>query len=244
MKLNLEQSEALAKEYVANKLYELDQNSQIIIAAEFIALEEVVEAVEKTGILVAAQNCGILNGSQALTGEVSTDHLADLGVSCVVLGHSERRTILGETDEMVNQKVKNALSSNVRPIICIGETESERLAKRTTEVVTFQIERALANVDVMANVSNIIIAYEPVWAISSTANAREAKPEEISEVLASIREFLTKNYGAAAQKITLLYGGSVTPDNAKAFKSLADIQGFLIGGSSLDVARFKAVIEA
>lgn len=242
MKLSLDQSEKLAKDFVSAKLHEIDQSSELIIGAEFIALEEVLEAVEDTNIKVAAQNCGILNGSQALTGEVSCDHLAEMGVSAVILGHSERRTILGETDEIVNQKTKNALASKLKAIVCVGETDAERSADRTTEVVTYQISKALKDVDVTAEAANIILAYEPVWAISSTANAREAKPEEIAVVLTSIREYLKKTYGDV--QITLLYGGSVTADNARGFKEIKDVEGFLVGGASLDVEKFKAVISA
>ncbi len=177
----------------------------------------------------------------AYTGELSGAMLNAIGCTHVILGHSERRHGLDESDAMVNKKLKAALASNLLPIVCIGETQQEREANRTEEVVRTQLAGSLADLSA-EQMANVVLAYEPVWAIGTGLTAT---PEQAQEVHAFIRGWLTENFDAAtSERIVIQYGGSVKPDNAAGLLRCPDIDGALIGGASLKADDFLAIIEA
>jgi len=178
--------------------------------------------------------------SGAYTGEVSGAMLADFGSRYVIVGHSERRTYHGESDEMVGQKTISALKAGLTPIVCVGELLSEREAGRTEAVVGRQVEAILAAVDAKA-LADIVIAYEPVWAIGT---GKTATPQMAQEVHAMLRAKLAQKNADAAAGIQILYGGSMKPDNAKELLTMPDIDGGLIGGASLKAADFLAIVAA
>lgn len=174
----------------------------------------------------------------AYTGEISAPMLIDLGCTYVLAGHSERRQILGETDEMIQRKVLSALENGLRPILCVGEILSERQANRAEAVVDAQLSADLAGISVT---SELVIAYEPVWAIGTGVNAT---PADAQEMCGYIRQWLAAKYGAQlADSVRVLYGGSVKPDNIDALMAQPDIDGALVGGASLDPAGFARIIQ-
>jgi triosephosphate isomerase len=175
----------------------------------------------------------------AYTGEVSATMLSDFGCQYVIVGHSERRSYHGETDELVAQKAMRALASGMMPIVCVGETLAEREQGATDTVVVRQLKPVLDAVG--AQLDKIVIAYEPVWAIGT---GKTATPEMAQQVHELIRRTLAQRDAAAAQKVQILYGGSMKPDNAKALLAMADIDGGLIGGASLKAADFLAIAHA
>jgi triosephosphate isomerase len=178
--------------------------------------------------------------SGAFTGEISASMLRDLYVTHVILGHSERRSIFGENDAFINRKVLAALSASLKPILCVGELLSEREANQTMEVVRRQIEQGLAAVPA-AKAENVVIAYEPVWAIGT---GKTATPAMAQEVHAFIRKLLAQQFGAeTASRILILYGGSMKPDNADALLAEQDIDGGLIGGASLEAKSFVELVQ-
>jgi triosephosphate isomerase (TIM) len=173
----------------------------------------------------------------AHTGDISAEMLKDVGCEYVIIGHSERRMI-GETDELVNKKVVKALEKKLTPIVCIGETAEQYEQGLTKEVVSSQIQEALNGV---TDISNIVIAYEPVWAIGTGKSATAEQAQDIHEY---IRTTLEKAYGILADEVPVLYGGSVKANNAQQFSSMNDIDGVLVGGASLKAEEFKAIIQA
>jgi triosephosphate isomerase len=177
--------------------------------------------------------------SGAFTGEISAPMLVELDVEAVVLGHSERRQCFGETDEALARKVPAALAAGLEPILCIGESEEARDAGQTESVLTAQLQADLAAVD-SARIAEVVIAYEPIWAIGT---GRTATPEQAQETIAFIRDVL-REHGAAADAVRILYGGSVKPGNAADLLAQADIDGALVGGASLDPGDFAAIVEA
>jgi triosephosphate isomerase len=210
----------------------------VVICAPFTALSAVVERRYGTAVRVAAQNMHE-EGAGAYTGEVSAPMLAELDVEAVVLGHSERRQLFGETDEALARKVPAAIAANLEPILCVGETEEARDAGETETVLERQLEADLAALEPEA-LTGVVIAYEPVWAIGT---GRTAMPEQAQEVCAFIRDVLRAR-GAAADRIRILYGGSVKPDNAAELLGLPDVDGALVGGASLDPEEFAAIVDA
>jgi triosephosphate isomerase len=166
--------------------------------------------------------------------------LLDLGCTMVILGHSERRHLMGETDAMVNAKVHAALAAGLVPIVCVGERLEERDAGRTAEVVRGQFTRSLANLTA-AQVDRIVVAYEPVWAIGT---GRVATPEQAAEVHMDLRKILRERYNGAADSTRILYGGSVKPENAGALLHKDDIDGALVGGASLKADQFMGIVAA
>lgn len=177
--------------------------------------------------------------SGAFTGEVSAPMLADAGADGVILGHSERRHVFGETDAVIADKVVAALEAGLRVILCVGETLEQRDAQQTTEIVLGQAAAALGHV---SSLEHLVIAYEPVWAIGT---GRTATPEQAQEVHASLRHWIDQRYGAAAAATTRIqYGGSVKPTNASELLAMPDIDGALVGGASLDATSFSGIIEA
>ena len=213
---------------------------EIGVAPPFTALAAVSKALEGSNVAVCAQNChAAANG--AFTGEISADMLKDLGVSYVILGHSERRQLFHETDAGVNEKVGSVLKAGMLPIVCVGETLAEREGGRTLDVVSTQVRGCLKGFSA-ADGAKFVIAYEPVWAIGTgkTATSRQAQ-----EVHAHIRGLLKELWGGeAAQQIRIQYGGSVKPDNAAELLGQTDIDGALVGGASLKVADFAGIVKA
>jgi triosephosphate isomerase (TIM) len=211
----------------------------IAICPPVTALDVVGRALDGTPILLGAQTMHEeLKG--AFTGEVSAPMLVDVGVRCVILGHSERRQWYGETDETVGRKVRTAITHQLIPIICVGETLKERDAGRTDELVTRQVEIALGGAGEHTKVP-LVIAYEPIWAIGT---GRTATGEEANRVAALIRWLVASRAGAAAgNAVRVLYGGSVKPDNIREFMEQPDVDGALVGGASLDAQAFAAIVR-
>lgn len=216
----------------------LDPNVEVVVGVPAIYLDFSRERLPKT-IGVAAQNCyKVAKG--AFTGENSTSMILDVGADWVILGHSERRNVFGENDQLVAEKVKHALESGLSVIACIGETLEEREGGRTEEVV-FRQTAAIAKVLGSSSWDKVVIAYEPVWAIGT---GKTASPEQAQEVHAQLRGWLAKEVSAdVSQKTRILYGGSVTASNCKELAKKEDIDGFLVGGASLK-PEFVQIINA
>ena len=212
---------------------------EVMICAPFTALEATVAASEGSGIQVAAQNMH-QEDSGAFTGEVSAGMLADIGVHGVVLGHSERRESFGETDDDLSHKVPAALEAGLTPILCVGESESERNDGMTDEVLATQVRADLANV-AEGDLGRIVIAYEPIWAIGTGQSATAAQAQEACGL---IRALLAGRSDEGADEMRILYGGSMKPDNASELLALEDVDGGLVGGASLDPEDFAALTAA
>jgi triosephosphate isomerase len=211
---------------------------EIIVAPPFTSLVTAAEAARNTRIGVAAQNMHF-EREGAFTGEVSADMIKDAGAGYVIVGHSERRRLFGETNHTVNRKARAALAADLVPIVCIGETLEEREAGHTMAVLDRQIKEGLNGIT-GSEAAGIIVAYEPVWAIGT---GRNATPAEAGEAHQHIRDRLRAWLGAeAADRCRIQYGGSVKPDNVEALIALPDIDGALIGGASLQVESFHAII--
>ncbi len=211
------------------------KEGEVVIAPPFTALHSVAEAIWGTRVQLAAQNMHF-EDKGAFTGEVSASMLLDAGCALVILGHSERRKYFGETDDLVNRKVKKALAAGLKPIVCVGETDEERVQGVTQSVVERQVQGALVGV---ASIENIVIAYEPVWAIGT---GKVATSDQAQEVHAFIRNLVRELYGAAAEDLRILYGGSVTPDNIAELAAMPDIDGALVGGASLKAETFLGIV--
>ncbi len=212
--------------------------SDVVICPPFTALTAVVERRYGTAVKVAAQNMHE-EESGAYTGEVSASMLVELDVEAVVLGHSERRQLFGETDEALARKVPAALAADLEPILCVGESEGARDAGETEEVLERQLQADLGSLEA-GQIENVVIAYEPIWAIGT---GRTATPDQAQEVCAFIRDVLRAR-GAAADKVRVLYGGSVKPGNAVELMALPDVDGALVGGASLDAGDFATIVDA
>jgi triosephosphate isomerase len=211
-------------------------SGDVVVAPPFTALCAVYEALKGSRIQLAAQNMHD-EDKGAYTGEISPAMLTDVGCAYVILGHSERRKYFGETDERVNRKVKKALAAGLKPVVCVGETDEERSRGVTQAVVNRQVLGALTGVD---RVDDLVIAYEPVWAIGTGKVATCAQAEEVH---AFIRELLRGLYGDIAKNIRILYGGSVTQDNIAELAAMDDIDGALVGGASLKADAFLGIIR-
>lgn len=212
---------------------------EVVVCPPYLALAESVERCSQTGVRIAAQNMHE-EKSGAFTGEVSAAMLNELGVDGVVLGHSERRAYFGETDDALSRKVPAALDADLEPILCVGETEEERDAADTEAVLTRQIRADFAEV-AGTELDRVVVAYEPVWAIGT---GRTATPEQAQEACAFIRSRLAEFNADAADRVRILYGGSVKPANAEELLALPDVDGALVGGAALDPADFAAIVEA
>ncbi len=216
------------------------KNAEIVIGAPFTALETATRETKGTNIKIAAENMNAKE-SGAFTGEISPLMLKDLGVEYVILGHSERREYFHESDEFINEKVKAVLEIGMKPIFCIGEKLEERENNTTEAVVKEQIVGGLVNVTA-EEMANVVLAYEPVWAIGT---GKTATPEQAQEVHAFIRGLLTELYGAeVAENVTVQYGGSMNDKNAAELIAQKDIDGGLVGGASLVPASFAVIIKA
>ena len=214
---------------------------EVVIVPPFTAIAKVSEALGGSeNIKVGAQNMYWEKGG-AFTGEISAAMLRDLFVRYVVLGHSERRALLGETDEIVNRKVRAAHEASLRPIVCIGETLDQREAGDVEKVLGSQLRGSLAGLGAK-ELNETVVAYEPVWAIGT---GKTASAEQAQEAHAFIRRTLEEISDAAtANKIRIQYGGSVKPDNARTLMSQPDIDGALVGGASLDPRSFAQIVKA
>lgn len=212
----------------------------VVVCPPFTGLESAGKALDGSNVKLGAQNMHF-EASGAFTGEISAAMLRSIFATHVILGHSERRTLFGETDEVVNKKVLAALKNQLRPIFCIGETLAERESGATLKVVQTQVERGLDGVS-KELATNVVVAYEPVWAIGT---GKVATTEQAQEVHAFIRGLLVKLFGdAVAQKVRILYGGSMKPANAPELLAQKDIDGGLIGGASLEARSFVELITA
>jgi triosephosphate isomerase (TIM) len=212
--------------------------NDVVICSPFTALTAVVERRYGTAVKVAAQNMHD-EESGAFTGEVSAPMLVEADVEAVVLGHSERRQYFNETDEALARKVPAALAAGLEPILCVGESEEARDAGQTEAVLERQLQADLAEVE-SGRLADVVIAYEPIWAIGT---GRTATSGQAQEACAFIRDVLRER-GAAADSVRILYGGSVKPANAAELMSQPDIDGALVGGASLDPEEFAAIVEA
>jgi triosephosphate isomerase (TIM) len=229
---------SLAREIVAAVGTQPDVD--VVICPPFTAIEAVAGAVDGSLVKLGAQNMHF-EPSGAFTGEVSAPMLRALFATHVILGHSERRTLFGETDELVNKKVLAALKNQLRPILCVGESLAEREAGSTLKVVQTQLERGLDGVS-KEMAASLVVAYEPVWAIGT---GKVATTEQAQEVHAFIRGLLTKLFGEpVSQRVRILYGGSMKPANAPDLLGQGDIDGGLIGGASLESRSFVELIRA
>jgi triosephosphate isomerase len=212
---------------------------ELVVCPPFPSLPAAVERCRRSPVQVAAQNMHALPKG-AFTGEVSAPMLTELGVDGVILGHSERRAMFAETDEALADKVPAALDAGLLPILCIGETESQRDEEQTEAVLSGQLSADLERV-AGQRLADIVIAYEPVWAIGT---GRNATPEQATEAIAFIRSCVAARDDAAAESIRILYGGSVKPDNAAELLAAETIDGALVGGASLEPGDFCKIAAA
>jgi len=218
----------------------LQKDVEIAVFPSELFIDRVINGLEDAPILVGAQDAAIEPKQGALTGEISPDQLVDAGCKFVLIGHSERRLILGESNETLNRKFAAAQASGLTPVLCIGETLEQREAGQTLEVVEHQLNAVIDEfgIDVLASA---VIAYEPVWAIGTGLTAT---PQQAQDVHAAIRAQLAQKNPEVAQGVRLLYGGSVKAANAVELFSMPDIDGGLIGGASLNADEFGAICRA
>lgn len=232
-------SEAAAAARTLKDLVAGAADVEVMIAPPFTALSEVADVLEGTPIATGAQNLH-WEPEGAFTGEIAPGMLAAAGCRFVIIGHSERRQLFGETDQAVNRKVQAALKADLTPVLCIGETESEREAAQTFSVLDKQLRLGLENVSLQTP-GAIVIAYEPVWAIGT---GKTATRDQAQEAHAFIRDLLRKLYGGQQADATrILYGGSVKPSNIAELIGMADIDGALVGGASLDPETFARIVK-
>ncbi|HEY0006739.1 MAG TPA: triose-phosphate isomerase [Pyrinomonadaceae bacterium] len=213
---------------------------EVLIAPVFTALKTLADRLEGSNIRVCAQDCAAQSEEGALTGEVAAFMLRDAGCSHVIIGHSERRQYFGETDEWVQRKAQAAVAAGLTAIICVGETLDQRDQGEAQGVIRGQLEGGLSGLTAL-DLSRIIIAYEPVWAIGT---GRTATPEQAQEMHAFIRRVLREGYSESnADQLRVLYGGSVKPDNISGLMDQPDIDGALVGGASLKAESFAQIVN-
>lgn len=211
----------------------------LLVCPPSIYLQSVAAQLGSSGVALGAQNMAA-EGNGAFTGEISAAMLVDVGARYVILGHSERRSLMGETDEVVNKKTHAALAAGLTPIVCVGEQLEDREGGRTSEVIASQFAGSLADISA-DGAAKIVIAYEPVWAIGT---GKVATPEQAEEVHADLRRLLADRYnGPIAEGVRILYGGSVKPDNAAELMSQPNVDGALVGGASLKAADFLGIAK-
>ena len=225
---------------IKNLLSGKELKAEVIICPPFISLETASALIKGTKIKLGAQNMSFEENG-AFTGEISASMLKSVGCDYVILGHSERRAIFGETDEIINKKMKKAISSSLTPIFCIGETLEQREEGITNKIIEGQIRNGLTGIS-ENEMKNVIIAYEPVWAIGT---GKTASPDQAQEVHEFIRSLITEIYSSnLADNLTIQYGGSVKPDNAETLLSQKDIDGALVGGACLKADSFYGIIKS
>jgi triosephosphate isomerase len=206
----------------------------------FVYLAQVVEALADTDVVVGAQTCRP-EDQGAFTGEVSARQVKDVGASCVIVGHSERRHVMGETDADVRERLDAALAHGLDVVLCVGETIEERQAERTNEVVAGQLDAGVSGLDAGVMTERVTLAYEPVWAIGTGLTAT---PEQAQEVHAMLRARLAKLFGdEVAAAVPIQYGGSVKPANVVELMACPDVDGALVGGASLEFTSFSALVN-
>ncbi len=227
---------------LASKLIQLIarvKERDTVLAPPFTALQAVAEMIKGTDIALSAQNLH-WEDKGAFTGEISAEMLLDLGCKYVIIGHSERRQLFGETDGTVNKKLRQALNKGLQPIVCVGEILKEREAGTASGVIERQVTGALQGVTA-AEMAKVIIAYEPVWAIGT---GKTATPDQANEIHSFIRDRVQASYGKEiAGSLRIQYGGSVTPENVSALMAMPDIDGALVGGASLKPESFAAIVK-
>ena len=237
MHKTIEEAEAFLGDFLP-RVAEVSE-TEIVICPSYVALQAAVELCAETRVRVAAQNMHE-EKEGAFTGEVSAPMLEEIGVGGVVLGHSERRTYFAETDDALARKVSAALAARLRPILCVGETESQREADATEDVLRRQVDADLAGLE-DGRLAEVVIAYEPVWAIGT---GKTATPDQAEEAIGLIRSLIGARSAEAADSIRILYGGSVTTENAAGLLGGAQIDGALVGGASLDPDGFARIVTA
>ncbi len=220
------------------KKEELDKEVECVVCAPFISLERMSVASKNTAIKLGAQNVSQYDNG-AYTGEISTSMLKDLNMEYVILGHSERRQYFLETNEVINQKVQKVLSSKMTPILCVGETLEERESGKMNDVIATQIKEGLANLS-FEQAKGVVVAYEPIWAIGT---GKTATSDQANEMAMFIRKQLRKLFQDVAEDISILYGGSVKPNNIKEIMVQSDIDGALVGGAALKVDSFAELVN-
>lgn len=240
-KMNKTSTEAKGLTLTLKEKFNKKINSvKIVICPPFTSLTAVAEALNGSNINLGAQNVHWENEG-AFTGEISPKMLLTAGCQYVIIGHSERRTFFQENDDMVNLKLKESLKEGLIPIVCIGELWQERETGKTEEVIERQLKAALKGV-ALEDVEKVVIAYEPVWAIGTGKNAT---PKQANEIHSFIREKLAAMYNKeTAQKMYIIYGGSVTPESADDLIEMPEINGFLVGGASLDPEAFEKIVRS
>ena len=239
-KMNFTPSEATAFINEIKPMVEGKNNCDIIFCAPFVTIASAMEAAKGSNIKIGAQNVHF-EEKGAYTGEISAKMLKEIGVEYVIIGHSERRQYFGETDTTVNLRTKAALAAGLKVLLCLGEVKEERLAGITNEVVSMQTKLDLAGVSA-EDLKNVIIAYEPVWAIGTGLTAT---PEQADETCGAIRRVVAELYGAdVAEETIIQYGGSMNDKNATELLSKVNVDGGLIGGASLVAEKFTAIVDA
>lgn len=239
-KMNLSRAESVKLTQALTAAFSADSAVEVAICPPSVYLDAVAAIVRGTSIGLSAQNM-YHEASGAFTGEISAAMLTDIGCQYVILGHSERRHILGETNSTVNQKVQAAIKGNLTPIVCLGETLEEREAGSTGTVIEQQFDGSLAGLT-SEQVAQIVIAYEPVWAIGT---GKVATPDQAEEVHADLRRLLESRYNSSvASNVRIQYGGSVKAENAAALLTQPNIDGALVGGASLQAESFLGIISA
>ena len=235
MNKDLDEAKKLVKEIVSEKL---DNNVEKVVCVPFVYVTEVRKLLEGTDVGLGVQNM-FFETKGAFTGEISPVMLKSCGVSYVILGHSERRTIFNETDEIINKKVKSALQYKLIPILCCGETLEERNLGIEKDIVEKQIRNTLDDISVN-DIEKVIIAYEPIWAIGTGLTASS---DDAENMIKFIREILYDIYGNLSENIRIQYGGSVKPNNIKDLMQKENVDGALVGGACLESASFCALIN-
>jgi len=213
------------------------KNTEIVLAPPFTSLFSVYDVIKGTNISLASQNI-FFEDKGAYTGEVAPGMIKDVGCTYAIIGHSERRKYFHDRDEDVNLKVKKALATGLKPIVCVGETEEERSKGITEFVVGVQVKKALYEIN---SLSDIVIAYEPVWAIGTGLTAG---PADVAEAHGFVREMLRARYGEKGNEVRILYGGSVKPENSGEIIGIDNVDGVLVGGASLRAESFAAIALA
>jgi triosephosphate isomerase len=237
----MNQTATEARALVDELLAKIDDSGEVevVLCPPYTALAAVAKAVEGRAIRAAGQNMHE-ERSGAFTGEVSAPMLLGAGASAVILGHSERRQLFGETDEALARKVPAALEAELQPILCVGESDEQREAGETNDVLRTQLEAGLAAV-APERLPDVVIAYEPIWAIGT---GKTATPEQAQEAVAFVRGVVAERDAAAAERVRILYGGSMKPGNAAELLALPDIDGGLVGGASLKADDFAAIVAS
>ncbi|MDO4570670.1 MAG: triose-phosphate isomerase [Planctomycetia bacterium] len=239
-KMNLNRAEAVALAEGLKQAAAAVDYADIAVCPSFVYIDAVAQALKGSNVGVGAQDC-YFEGNGAFTGEVSVEMLKDIGCTYVILGHSERRHIIGESSELTNKKLKAVLAAGLIPILCIGEMLEQREAGATDDVNAEQFFGSLAGLT-SDDMKKVVIAYEPVWAIGT---GKVATPEQAQEVHAKVRQLIEFRFGKdVADAVRIQYGGSMKPGNAAELLAQADIDGGLIGGAALKVDSFMGIIEA